>query len=157
MAFVIGSYIFTENPDGTVTITDANDGSLYISTAYASAAYYTDVYQGTAISSGADQAKALELASDAIDELTFNQITDAGFANLTDRQKNMIQKACCMIADDLFDMGYLQPGMAQMTGFSLGDFSIQKQPGQVIAAGIPVGGRPLALLRSTNLMYPGVI
>lgn len=157
MSYVVGSYVFTENPDGTVTITDPLDGSLYIATAYAGSTYYTTVYGGTAISTTANQNKALEIASDAIDELTQNRIEDVGFTNLVDRQKAVIQKVCCLIADDLYTDGFLTPGTQVSGGYSIGNLTVQAPKKQVTAAGVVIGQRALALLRSTGLMYSGVV
>ncbi|MDY3828037.1 MAG: hypothetical protein SOZ71_04550 [Clostridium sp.] len=62
---------------------------------YADQNYYYNKYNGE------QQAikKYLELASEDIDTLTYNRIIYCGFDNLTNFQKEKIQRATCMLAD----------------------------------------------------------
>lgn len=65
---------------------------------YANMDYYLEIYRGTVVSN--EETKRLENASEIVDILTFNRI-DAlgGFDNLTDYEKEKVQRATCIIAD----------------------------------------------------------
>jgi len=79
-----------------------------------------------------------------------------GLTGLTTFQQGNIQKACCVLADDVYSGGFLQPGVVLAAGFSLGDLSIQQSADIQLIDGVPVSGRAINLLRQTGLMYAGV-
>ena len=150
---IVGTYKATENPDGTITLTWTYDGSLFTQTSYASPEFYADVYGGAV--DQAQIAPALTKATDLIDALTFYRIEATGFAELNTRQKIIIQRVCCIIADGIYNGGYLTPGVTAYN-FSLGDLSIN-QAGGALVNGIPVDETALSLLRSTGLMLTAVV
>lgn len=69
---------------------------------YADAEYYKEVYKGSSIPEE-ELERALALASMHIDSLTYNRIAGAGIENLTEFQKTMIRKVCCMQAEFEYD------------------------------------------------------
>lgn len=73
-------------------------------TLYADDNYYLDTFEGTMIPDD-DVKKYLELAQEKIDSITFNRIVKIGFDNLTDFQKEKIQKAICYQAEYIFENG----------------------------------------------------
>lgn len=123
--------------------------------AYADSTYYAETYDGTAVPAGS-QSAALERASELIDTATFGRIQDVGLTGLTTNQQTLVKKACCVLADDVYTGGFLQPGVVLAAGFSLGDLSIQQSADLQLIDGVPVSGRAINLLRQTGLMYAGV-
>ena len=71
---------------------------------YVTKEYYINIFKGTEIASD-DVEKHLELAQEKIDDITFNRIVKIGFDNLTDFQKENIQKAVCRQAEYYFKNG----------------------------------------------------
>lgn len=67
-------------------------------TSYADKEYYLKTYKGTIISEDKIEEKLIE-ASMHINTLTFNRIVAKGFENLTDFQKDIIQRVVCKLAD----------------------------------------------------------
>lgn len=121
---------------------------------YADSAYYTGDFAGTAVPEES-QVKALTLASDLIDGATHYRIGD-GFDSLTAFQRSCIKRACCILAEDAYAGGLLEPGALLAGGFSLGDLSIQAPSNQARMGGVAVREYALILLRATGLMYSGV-
>lgn len=66
---------------------------------YADWTYYFEVYGGTAEESVITP--KLQLASDAIDAVTFSRINAVTWEKLTEFQQACIQRACCVQADFL--------------------------------------------------------
>ena len=65
---------------------------------YIDTSYYFGVYRGTTIP--CNEIKRFENASEIVDILTFNRIDMlGGFDNLTDYEKEKVQRATCIIAD----------------------------------------------------------
>lgn len=123
--------------------------------AYVDQAYYTTTFGGDAIPT-ASQVRALEFASDLVDAATRYRIPDAGFSTLTTFRQDKVKRACCMIAEDAYAAGALSGGPV-VTGFSLGDFSIQAQPGGASIGGVPVREAAIRLLNASGLTYAGVV
>ena len=73
-------------------------------TLYADDNYYLDTFEGNKIPDD-DVKKYLELAQEKIDSITFNRIVRIGFDNLTDFQKEKVQKAMCYQAEYIFENG----------------------------------------------------
>lgn len=69
---------------------------------YADAAYYKEIYKGSSIPDD-ELERALDLASMHVDSLTYNRIAAAGMKNLTEFQRNIILKVCCMQAEFEYD------------------------------------------------------
>lgn len=123
---------------------------------YADATFYKETFLGSAVPE-ADLPAALTRGSELIDSLTYCRINRFGFANLSGFRQNCIKLACCVLAEDVYSGGYLQPGPFLAAGFSLGDLSVPANASQTLIDGIAVSGRAIVLLRQTGLMYPGVI
>jgi len=123
--------------------------------AYADSTYYKGTYAGTAVPD-ASLSVALERASELIDTATFGRIQDVGLSSLTTFQQGNVQKACCVLADDVYSGGYLQPGVVLAAGFSLGDLTVQKTPEMNLIDGVPVSCRALNLLRQAGLMKAAI-
>lgn len=70
---------------------------------YADKDYYQSKYNGNSLSSENELNKYLQEATDDINSLTFNRIVGKGFNNLTDFQKDIIQRVCCQFADFKFE------------------------------------------------------
>lgn len=73
-------------------------------TLYANEEYYFDTFEGNKIPDD-DVKKYLELAQEKIDSITFNRIVKIGFDNLTDFQKEKIQRAICYQAEYILENG----------------------------------------------------
>lgn len=65
---------------------------------YVDKAYYQNTYKGSIISEDKIEEKLTE-ASMHIDTLTYNRIVKRKFENLTDFQKDIIQRVICKLAD----------------------------------------------------------
>ena len=89
----------------------------------------------------------LELASRKIDELTFNRIVAIGYDNLTEFQKNMIEKATLAQANYYKEYG---TDAEQIQSISIGSYSI----GMANSAGTYHGVSTITItyLKQTGLM-----
>lgn len=87
---------------------------------YANIEYYSNTFKGTIIPAD-DLDKYLLKASEKIDELTFNRIVKMGFNNLTDFQKEKIQRAVCLHADYIYENG---TEMGLISSFSVLDINV---------------------------------
>lgn len=87
---------------------------------YANIDYYSNTFKGAIIPAD-DLDKYLLKASEKIDELTFNRIVKIGFNNLTDFQKEKIQRAVCLHADYIYENG---TEMGQISSFSVLDINV---------------------------------
>lgn len=87
---------------------------------YANIDYYSNTFKGTIIPAD-DLDRYLLKASEKIDELTFNRIVKIGFNNLTDFQKEKIQRAVCLHADYIYENG---TEMGLISSFSVLDINV---------------------------------
>lgn len=91
---------------------------------YVDNTYYYNIYNGTI--SASDLSKYLKLASEKIDEVTFNRIVRIGFNNLTDFQKEKVKEAVCYQADYIYENGYDEENMRGISSYSVLDISVTK-------------------------------
>lgn len=70
---------------------------------YADKDYYQKEYKGSSLSSENELKKYLQEATDDVNTLTFNRIVGKGFENLSNFQKDIIQRVCCQFADFKFE------------------------------------------------------
>ena len=87
---------------------------------YVNSDYYLNTFKGNTIPQD-DLDNYLTLASEKVDELTFNRIVKIGFDNLTDFQKEKIQRAICLHADYIFENG---TEIGQISSFSVLDINV---------------------------------
>ena len=92
--------------------------------------YYTNTYGGSI--SANDLSKYLKLASEKIDEVTFNRIVRIGFDNLTDFQKEKVREAVCAQADYIHENGYDEEDMRGISSYSVLDISVTKGGNETI-------------------------
>ena len=98
--------------------------------AYVDTAYYKNTYKGTLIPDVQLDNK-LELASDNIDSLTYNNITAVGFESLTSFQQDKVKKAVCYQADFIYQYGdYIN---LPVNSFSAGSISLNLGNGSTIS------------------------
>ena len=71
---------------------------------YVDSDYYYNVYRGNNDYEEID--KYLKMASEKIDEVTFNRIVKIGFDKLTDFQKEKVKEAVCAQTDYICENGY---------------------------------------------------
>lgn len=89
--------------------------------AYVDSNYYENTFKGNVIPVD-ELDMQLELASDNIDSLTFNNIVATGFNNLTAFQQDKVQKAVCLQAEFLYQYGdYIN---LPVSSFSAGSISL---------------------------------
>lgn len=89
-------------------------------TLYADDNYYLDKFEGTKIPDD-DVKKYLELAQEKIDSITFNRIVRIGFNNLTNFQKEKIQRAICYQAEYILENG---PETSNIASYSVLDINV---------------------------------
>lgn len=89
----------------------------------------------------------LELASSKVDELTFNRINAIGFSNLTELQKELIEKATLAQAQYYEDYG---TEVESLSSISVGGYSIGMSSGGSIYKG--VSNATITYLKQTGLM-----
>lgn len=94
-------------------------------TLYASEEYYTDAFEGTMLPED-DIVKYLKLAQEKIDDITFNRIVGIGFDNLTDFQKECVQKAVCYQAEYYYENGV---NSLNISSYSVLDISVNVDKG----------------------------
>lgn len=87
---------------------------------YVNIDYYLNTFKGKTIPAD-DLDNYLTLASEKVDELTFNRIVKIGFDNLTDFQKEKIQRTICLHADYIFENG---TEIGQISSFSVLDINV---------------------------------
>lgn len=88
---------------------------------YVSSDYYKNTFKGTIILDD-ELNTQLELASDNIDSLTFNNIVATGFDKLTPFQQDKVQKAVCIQAEFLYQ--YSDYINIPVNSFSAGSVSL---------------------------------
>lgn len=93
---------------------------------YANEEYYFDTFLGTSIPAE-ELDKYLKLASEKIDDVTFNRIVKIGFGNLTEFQKTKIQDAVCYQAEYIMLNGYNDEDKEDVASYSVLDISITKK------------------------------
>lgn len=92
-------------------------------TLYADKEYYSSIFNGKKIT-GEEIEKYLELSQEKIDTITFNRIVKIGFNNLTDFQKEKIQKAICYQAEYIYENGYNDENQSDISSYSVLDISV---------------------------------
>lgn len=92
---------------------------------YANSEYYINTFQGTILEE--DEDKYLRMASEKIDDITFNRIVKIGFENLTDFQKTKIQDAVCYQAEHIMINGYNNENKQEVTSYSVLDISVTQK------------------------------
>lgn len=118
---------------------------------YVDSTYYKDIFGGTILLDVSINHN-LERASDQIDTLTYNRINGKGFDNLTEFQKDKIQKAVCIHAEFVEQYGsYID---MPLSGFSAGSVSISFNAQKV--NGITTTQEVLNYLSQTGLTCRGL-
>lgn len=89
---------------------------------YVDKEYYSNNFKGTTIPND-EVDEYLTLASEKIDDVTFNRIVGIGFDKLTTYQQECVQKAICYQAEYYFEHG-VADSIKNVTSFSVLDISI---------------------------------
>ena len=114
---------------------------------YVNSEYYLNEFKGTIVP--ADELdKYLTLASEKIDELTFNRIVKIGFDKLTDFQKGKIQRAICLHADYICENG---TEMGQISSFAVLDINVSIDNKNSIEGQFGTNAEVYGLLKQTGL------
>lgn len=88
---------------------------------YVNEEYYYDLFLGEKLDD--EQASVyLKLAQEKIDDVTHNRIVYIGFDNLTDFQKECVQKAICYQAEYYYENG--ANSLSNVSSYSILDISI---------------------------------
>ena len=90
---------------------------------YASVEYYRNTHKGAFSGSDEQLERLLFMASRRIDGLTYNRIVRAGFDNLTDFRREMVQMACCFQAD-YYDANGVDSQMPGVNSYTVLDLSV---------------------------------
>lgn len=114
---------------------------------YVDSEYYTDTFKGKTIPVD-DVNSYLLKASEKIDDLTFNRIVKIGFNNLTDFQKEKVQRAVCLHADCIYENG---TEMGQISSYSVLDISVSVDNKNSTEAKYGVNNDTYNLLKQTGL------
>lgn len=114
---------------------------------YVNSEYYLNTYKGNTIPAN-DLDSYLLKASEKVDELTFNRIVKIGFNNLTDFQKEKVQRAVCLHADHMYQNG---TEMGQITSYSVLDISVSIDNKNSTEAKYGVNRSTYDLLKQTGL------
>lgn len=89
---------------------------------YVTLDYYKNTFKGTVLADN-EVSQYLVLASEKIDDVTFNRIVDIGFDELTTFQQECIQKAVCYQAEYYFEYG-TSASIGKVSSFNVLDISI---------------------------------
>ena len=89
---------------------------------YVDNSYYINTYKGK-IKAG-ELEEYLKLASEKIDEVTFNRIVGIGFDNLTDFQKEKVKESVCAQADYIYENGYNDEDNVDFASYSVLDITV---------------------------------
>ena len=92
-------------------------------TLYVNKEYYSNTFKGKTIPDE-DIEGYLELAQEKIDSITYNRIVAIGFDNLTEFQKEKINKAICYQAEYIFKNGYNDEDNRDISSYSVLDISV---------------------------------
>lgn len=116
---------------------------------YADWAYYSGEYGGTA--SEQDIMPMLRAANDACDALTFSRINAIGWDGLTEFQRDLVRRACCVQADFLLENG--DAVWSAMSSYSINGVSMAfgNAASYTVQGGVAVSNDALSLLRRTGL------
>lgn len=114
---------------------------------YVNIEYYLNSFKGNTIPEN-DLDKFLLKASEKIDELTFNRIVKIGFNNLTDFQKEKIQRAICLHADYIYENG---TEIGQISSFSVLDINVSVENKNSTEAKYGTNNDTYNLLKQTGL------
>ena len=114
---------------------------------YVNSEYYLNSYKGKTIPA-VDIDSYLLKASEKVDELTFNRIVKIGFDNLTDFQKEKVQRAVCTHADCIYENG---TEMGQISSYSVLDISVSDDNKNSTEAKYGVNSDTYNLLKQTGL------
>lgn len=90
---------------------------------YATSEYYLTSCKGNTLPND-DIDKYLQEATEKIDSITFNRIVGIGFDNLTEFQKEKVQKAVCYQAEYIFKNGYNDENKQDIASYSVLDISV---------------------------------
>ena len=117
--------------------------------------YYSETYGGKIIT--AEEApKALQKASDTVDVITFNRITERGIEALTGFQRDIVQRVVCALAEwqtqnaDIIDNPYSSYSINGVSASWGASKSVKCVSGVLIPSGL------YAQLVKTGLCYRGV-
>jgi hypothetical protein len=110
---------------------------------YADVFYYKTMYFGK-IEDEDELNRVLERASEKIDVVTFNR--SRNFMNLSNFEKEMIQKACCAEADIIFEYGEQD---VDLGSYSIGDVSISNSAS---SSNTLMSKKAQSYLNNTNLV-----
>lgn len=93
----------------------------------------------------------LDAASDAIDALTFDRINAIGWDRLTERQRDLVERACCLQADFLLDNG--DAVYSAMTRYSINGVTMEFGNAALyrVVGGVAVSNQAWRLLMRTGL------
>ena len=114
---------------------------------YVNIDHYSNTFKGTTIPAN-DLDKYLTLASEKIDEMTFNRIVKIGFDNLTEFQKEKIQRAVCLHADYIYENG---TEMGLISSFSVADINVSVDNKNSIEALLGTNKDVYSLVKQTGL------
>lgn len=115
---------------------------------YVDSEYYLNTFKGATIPAD-DLNKYLLIASEKVNELTFNRIVKIGFNNLTDFQKEKVQRAVCLHADYMYQGG---TEMGQISSYSVLDINVTVDNKNSTEAKYGVKRDTYDLLKQTGLM-----
>lgn len=90
---------------------------------YATSEYYVNDFKGVKIPSD-EIDRYLQDATEKIDSITCNRIVARGFDNLTEFQKEKVQKAVCYQAEYIFENGYNDENKQDIASYSVLDISV---------------------------------
>lgn len=100
-----------------------------------------------------DIRELLDLAETKIDEVTFNRIRGRGFENLTEFQKEKVQKAVCLQADYIQANGGEYTDMAaNIESYSVLDINVTVGGNRTAAQRLGMDALAYRLLEQTGLM-----
>lgn len=90
---------------------------------YVTYEYYLNEFRGNILKLN-EINKYLQEASEKIDSITHNRIVAIGFDNLTDFQKEKIQKAICYQAEYIYNNGFNDENKQDISSYSVLDISV---------------------------------
>ena len=117
--------------------------------------YYSET-DGGKIITAEEASKALQKASDAVDVITFNRITERGIEALTGFQRDIVQRVVCALAEwqtqnaDIIDNPYSSYSINGVSASWGASQSVKCVGGVLIPSGL------YAELVKTGLCYRGV-
>lgn len=115
---------------------------------YVNIEYYKNTFKGTTITEN-EIDKYLTLASEKVDDLTFNRIVAIGFDKLTSFQKEKVQRAVCMHADYIYENG---TEMGQISSYAVLDINVSIDNKNSIEGQFGTNREVYNLLKQTGLM-----